>query len=116
MQDVERLLKIKSANTFLMVIPRKFIPSKDTRYTVCLYVIHIGFSVFFTHLHACDLPLQCTKCSRKFSSARSEEDYLNITAYNTNQDERDDIRLCVFCRLKDPSRTLEQRSGHYLNK
>ncbi len=34
--------KIKSAKTFLKAHPRKFIPSKYTRYTVCVYSFGTG--------------------------------------------------------------------------
>ena len=57
-------------------------------------------------------PLQCFKCNKKFSSSQIAGNSLN----DMNQDNEDYISLCVFCRLKDPSRTLEQRSGQYLGK
>ena len=66
--------------------------------------------------------IQCSKCRRTFLPAGVEEITATMSERLTSNEEdmkggvkEENERLCVFCRLKDPSRTLEQRSGQYLS-
>ena len=69
--------------------------------------------------------MQCSKCGRTFLPAGSEEITATMSERLTSNEEDKNLynggvkeeneRWCVFCRLKDPSRTLEQRSGQYLS-
>ena len=73
-------------------------------------------------------PMQCEKCEKTFSPAYNSK-ILSTAGGNGVQDndggsnnDRDissyyyDQQLCVFCRLKDPSRTLDQISDHFLQQ
>ncbi len=51
--------KIKSAKTFLKAFPRKFIPSKYTRYTVHVYVIYCVMVRPFTYKMSCRDVIAC---------------------------------------------------------
>ena len=73
--------------------------------------------------------MQCEKCEKMFSpaynskiqSAAASRVQDNVNGNNndwdsSSSDQQLQQRLCVFCRLKDPSRTLDQISDHFLQQ
>lgn len=55
---------------------------------------------------------QTDRDTQEVSSEGKTIDNMSMSSDSTSRDEP--VCLCVFCRLEDPSRTLEQRSGQYL--
>ena len=75
--------------------------------------------------------MQCVKCAKMFSPAYNSQ-VLSTSGgggggVHTNgggnddrdissAEQRNQLQMCVFCRLKDPSRTLDQVSDHFLQQ